>query len=309
MISLPFQPKILEKKDNFARFEIEGLYPGYGITIGNSLRRVLLSSLQGTAVTFVKIKGASHEFTTIPGVLEDMITITLNLKQLRFKLYTEEPLKISLKTKGEKEIKGSDFDLPSQAELINKDVHIATVTDKKVEFEMEITVEKGIGYQPAERRKKEKLEIGMMALDAIFTPVRRVSYRVENMRVGDRTDFDRIYLDLQTDGSIAPEEALFQASEILVNHFSLFVDTFKEEEKPKESKIGKGKDEEDFTKIKVEDMKLSTRTLNALTNNNIKTLGGILKKSEESLLELEGMGETGIKEIRKKLKKKELELK
>ncbi|MBI2626019.1 MAG: DNA-directed RNA polymerase subunit alpha [Candidatus Nealsonbacteria bacterium] len=226
MIPMPSQPKIIEKKDNLAVFEIEGLWPGYGVTIGNSLRRVLLSSLQGAAITQVKIKGVQHEFSTIPGVLEDVVTILLNLKQLRFKLHSEEPQRIRLLVKGEKEALGSSFDLPSQVELMNKESHIATVTDKKTELDIEVLIEKGMGYEPVESRKKSKLEIGTIAVDAIFTPVRKVSYRVESMRVGERTDFDRLLLELETDGTITPEEAISHTSEILVSHFALIGGAF-----------------------------------------------------------------------------------
>lgn len=230
MIPLSIKPKITKQEKDKAVFEIEALYPGYGVTIGNSLRRVLLSSLEGAAVTQMKIKNVPHEFSTIPGVLEDVIQIMLNLKQLRFKIYTAEPQKATLKVKGEKKVKGSDFEIPSQLELINKDCPIATITDKKTDLEIEIQVEKGIGYFPREARKKEKLEIGTIPLDAIFTPVRRVAFRVENMRVGERTDFDRLFLELETDGTILPETAFYRASEILLKHFSLFTEAFKEEE-------------------------------------------------------------------------------
>ncbi|PIS17342.1 MAG: DNA-directed RNA polymerase subunit alpha [Candidatus Nealsonbacteria bacterium CG09_land_8_20_14_0_10_42_14] len=227
MISLPSPPKIIDKKDNLAVFEIEGLSPGYGVTIGNSLRRVLLSSLPGAAVTQVKIKGVPHEFSTIPGVMEDTITILLNLKQLRFKLYAEEPQEAKLQIKGTKTVKGANFTLPSQVELMNQDAHVATLTDKKAELDIIILIEKGMGYEPVELRKKGKLETGTIALDAIFTPVRKVSYRVENMRVGERTDFDRLILELETDGTLTPEEAFSQASETLIKHFALFEETFK----------------------------------------------------------------------------------
>ena len=231
MIPLSSQPKIIEKKGNRALFEIESLYPGYGVTVGNSLRRVLLSSLEGSAVTQVKIKGAQHEFSTIPGVLEDVVTILLNIKQLRFKLHTEEPQRAVLKIKGQKVVKGSNFDLPAQVDLMNKDAQIATLSSKTASLEIEILIEKGLGYQPVEARKRGKLEIGTIALDAIFTPVRKVSYRIESMRVGERTDFDRLILDLETDGTISPEGAISQASDILVKHFSLFIEAFKEAEK------------------------------------------------------------------------------
>lgn len=236
MILLPKSSKIVNKKDNYAQFEIEGLYPGYGVTIGNSLRRVLLSSLEGSAITQVKIKGVQHEFSTISGVLEDVIMIIMNLKNLRFKNHSDEPQKATLKIKGEKKVKGSDFKVPSQLELINKDLHIATLTNSKTELEMEVQVEKGVGYEPVERRKQQgKLEIGIIPVDAIFTPVKRVNYKVENMRVGERTDFDRLTLNIETDGIVSPEEAFYQANDILVKHFSLLADEFKEKE-PKAKK-------------------------------------------------------------------------
>lgn len=249
MIPLPLKPKIIKKQKNKSIFEIEALYPGYGITIGNSLRRVLLSSLSGAAITQMKIKNVSHEFSTIPGVLEDVINIMLNLKQMRFKILSEEPQKAVLKVRGKKDVKGSDFKLPSQLELINKDCHVATLTDSKADLEMEIQVEKGIGYTPRELRKKEKQEIGTIALDAIFTPVRRVAIRVENMRVGERTDFDRLFLEIKTDGTISSEDAFSQASEILFKHFDLFSRVFtavkdeevKESQKQEKEKTGKKK--------------------------------------------------------------------
>lgn len=260
MIPLPLQPKIVDKKGNFARFEIEALYPGYGVTIGNSFRRVLLSSLPGAAVTQVQIKGVQHEFSTIDGVLEDAISILLNLKQLRFRIYSDEPQKAILKVKGEKEAKGADFALPSQVELVNKDAHIATLTNRKSELEMEILIEKGLGYEPVERRKKEKLSVGVIAIDAIFTPIRKINFRVENMRVGERIDFDRLLLELETDGTISPEQAFFHSAEILVEHFSLFSDSLKKyaeaarpqlkEEKVQEKKVAVKQKKKKEKKIK-----------------------------------------------------------
>ncbi|MFC1663829.1 DNA-directed RNA polymerase subunit alpha [Patescibacteria group bacterium] len=307
MISLPLQPKIIEKKGNKAIFKIEALYPGYGVTVGNSLRRVLLSSLPGAAITQVKIKGVPHEFSTIPGILEDVIIIILNLKQLRFKVFADEPQNAQLKVKGEKEVKSSDFNLPPQVELINKTAHIATLTDKKSELEMEIQIEKGLGYEPIEKRKKGKLEIGAISLDAIFTPIKKVSFRVENMRVGERTDFDRLFLEIETDGTITPDEAFFRASEILINHFSIFGEAFKKVKEVKSS--AEKKVTEDLTKTKVEDLKISAKTLNCLLKNNIKTVAAILRKKKEDLLALEGMGPKGVKEIEKVFKKLNLELK
>jgi DNA-directed RNA polymerase subunit alpha len=231
MIPLPKSPQIIKKEKNKAIFEIEALYPGYGVTIGNALRRVLLSSLEGAAVTQIKIKGVPHEFTTIPGVLEDVSTIMLNVKNLRFKMIGDEPQRAILKAKGEKELKGADFELPTQLELVNPECHIANLTDKNAKFEMEILVEKGIGYLPRERKRKEKLEIGVIPVDAIFTPIKRVAMRTENMRVGERTDFDRLFLEIETDGTITPEEAFLKANEILINQFSFLKENLEKHEK------------------------------------------------------------------------------
>ncbi|XOB41027.1 MAG: DNA-directed RNA polymerase subunit alpha [Candidatus Nealsonbacteria bacterium] len=256
MIPLPLKPKIIKKQKNKAIFEIEALYPGYGVTIGNALRRVLLSSLGGAAVTQMKIKNVSHEFSTIPGVLEDVVNIMLNLKQMRFKILSDEPQKAILKVKGEKEIKGSDFKLPSQLELVNKDCHIATLTENKASLEMEIQVEKGLGYVPRESRKKEKQEIGVITLDAIFTPIKRIAIKTENMRVGERTDFDRLFLEIETDGIMSPEDAFSKASDILLKHFDLFFQGLvkkpvkKETKEVKKKKLVKKEKKEDEKKKK-----------------------------------------------------------
>lgn len=222
-ILLPKQPKITKKAENRSIFEIENCYPGYGLTLGNAFRRVLLSSLPGAAVTAVKIKGAEHEFSTLPFILEDVIQIILNLKQVRFKSYAQDPVTLTVKVKGEKKVTASDIKLVSDVELVNKDAHIATLTDKKAELEMEIEVDSGLGYVPSEQRTKEKLSIGSIAVDAVFSSVIKVNCEIENMRVGDRTDFNRLLLDVETDGSISPEEAFQKSAQILVDHFSVFV--------------------------------------------------------------------------------------
>jgi DNA-directed RNA polymerase subunit alpha len=228
MIPLPLAPKVLEKKGNLALVEIEALYPGYGITVGNALRRVMLSSLEGAAVTEIKIKGVPHEFSTIPGVMEDVITLMINIRQLRFKITGDEAQTCVLKVKGEKKATGADIELPSQLELANPDAHIASLTGKTAKLEIEIKVEKGTGYISKDVRPgKNKLEIGVIPMDAMFTPVKRVGFKVQNMRVGDRTDFDRVIFEIETDSTITPETAFAQASEILVNHFTMFKDAFK----------------------------------------------------------------------------------
>jgi len=245
MIPLPKPPKVIQKKGHTALFEIEALYPGYGVTIGNSLRRILLSSLGGAAITQVKIKGVSHEFSTIPGVLEDVIIILLNLKKLRFKIFTAEPQTIILREKGIGEVKAKNFKLSPQVELANPEAHIATLTSKKAELNIEAQIEKGVGYSPVEEREEKKAEVGVIPIDAIFTPVRRVKLLVENMRVGKRTDFDRLKIEIETDGTVSPEEALSESSEILLNHFSLFfqaigkVPPAKKKEKPGKKKVSK----------------------------------------------------------------------
>ncbi len=222
-ISLPLKPKIIKKSDSHAIFEIDNCYPGYGITIGNSFRRVLLSSLPGAAIVSVKIKGVSHEFSTIPNVLEDVIQIILNLKQIRFKVHTDiTSVKAELKISGEKEVKAKDIKTPSDIEIINKDAHIATLTNSKAKIEMEIEVGTGLGYVPVEQKGKQKLEIGAIALDAIYTPIKKVNYEVENMRVGDKTDFNRVKIDIETDGSVTPEQAFNRAAEILLEQFGVF---------------------------------------------------------------------------------------
>lgn len=211
--------KTISETETEGLFEIEGLYSGYGLTLGNALRRSLLSSLPGAAITQVKIRGVEHEFSTIPGVKEDVVEITLNLKRVRFKFYATEPQVLALKVKGEKKITAADIKTNAQVEIANPDCHIATLTGKNAEIDMELTVEKGLGYVPVEARKLEKLPIKTIALDAIFTPVQKVNFVVENMRVGDRTDYNRLKLTIETDGTISPSSALHKASNILKDHF------------------------------------------------------------------------------------------
>lgn len=219
-IKLPSQIESKEIESNHSEVIISSCYPGYGTTLGNALRRVLLSSLEGAAVTAVKFKGVSHEFSTIPNVKEDVITIILNLKKLRFKIFSDEAQELTLKVKGDKVITGKDFDKNSQVEVINTDLAIATLTSKTAEFEMKIMVQKGRGYIPVESREKEKLDVGFIAVDAIYTPIKNVNFKIEHVRVEQMTNYDKLVLDIITDGSITPEDAVIEASKILVNHFS-----------------------------------------------------------------------------------------
>lgn len=296
MISLPTSIKKNNISDHYGIFEIEPFYPGYGITIGNALRRVTLSSLEGAAVSTVKIKDVSHEFTTLPGVKEDVLHILLNLKQLRFKLHSDEPQKAILKVKGEKEITGNDFEFSPEVELANKDQYIATLTDKKSELEIEVTIEKGFGYKLADESDKEKKEIGVMSLDKIFTPIKKVNYKVENVRVGERTDFDKLIFEIETDGTIKPEEALLESIEILGSHFQFLKD---ELTLPKEAKKAVKKEKE--TVLKIKDMEISEKVMNVLTENDFDSITDLTSKTEEELAAIKGVGKRGVKEIKKVL--------
>lgn len=221
MIQLPIEPKVLSKVDNKTIFEIGPLYPGYGTTIGNTLRRVLISSISGAAITSVKIKGVDHEFSTIQGVMEDVLEIIMNLKRVRFKVFRDEPITLALSAKGTGEVTAKDIAEHADVEVVNPNQKISVITDKKTELEMEIKVEKGVGYIPVEQRHKEKLTVGEIAIDGIFTPIKNVHYTVENLRVGQRTDYNKIIMEIETDGSISPEETLKTASQILLDHFQI----------------------------------------------------------------------------------------
>lgn len=306
-ITLPQKPKYIPLDEKTGKFEIDGCYPGYGTTVGNALRRVLLSSLPGSAITSVKIKGVKHEFSTIPNVLEDVIQIVLNLKQVRLKSHKDEPVTVTLSVKGEKVITAGMIKCPTDVEVITKDAPIATITNAKGEFDMEMEVENGIGYVPVDQQLREKKEVGMIALDAIYTPIRRVNYTIENMRVGKRTDFEKIILEVATDGSISPKDAFAQAVKILSDQFSVLT-TIKEVEEAVEQEVAEVVVEaevaevvaEDVTKTEVTALKnLSTRTLNVLEKANIATVADIVKLTEVQVGELEGMGAKGIKEIKK----------
>jgi DNA-directed RNA polymerase subunit alpha len=309
IIALPSKPKIISEEGTKGVYEIDGLYPGYGHTLGNSLRRIILSSLPGAAVTQLKVNGVSHEFSTIKGVKEDVINVILNVKKIRLKLNSDEPQVLKIKSKGVKSITAGDIEAPSQVEIMNKKQHIMDVTDKNVDIDVELTVEKGLGYVPKEVVHKERVEVGTISLDAIFTPIRRVNYEVENMRVGDRTDFNRLRLTIETDGTISPKESLEKSIETMIHQLKSIVG-FKEEieiEEVVEEKVEEkeekedNSDMEDFLKTRVETLDLSQRTINALDAANIRTVGGLARKKEEDILDLEGLGSKGLQEIKKVL--------
>jgi DNA-directed RNA polymerase subunit alpha len=308
-IIVPSKPKIIREEGFSGVYEIDGLYPGYGHTLGNSLRRIILSSLPGSAVTRVKIKGVEHEFSTIEGVKEDVITLLLSLKKLRIRLITDEPQTITLKAKGIKTLTAKDIEVPGQVEILNPDLHIVTLTDKSSDFEAEITVEKGLGYVSKDVLTKDRVDIGVISLDATFTPIKKVNYEVENMRVGDRTDFNRLRISIETDGTLTAKEALENSISLMIMQLKSIVG-FKEEEvivpekeESSDSKESGVKEEMDveFLKTRIDAIGLSPRTTKALTSANIRTVGGLARKKEIDILDIEGLGSKGIQEIKKVL--------
>ena len=313
-IILPSKPRVISEDETKGVYEIDGLYAGYGHTLGNSLRRIILSSMPGSAVTSVKIEGINHEFSVIPGIKEDVITILLNLKKIRFKSHGNEEYSAAISVKGAKNITAKDIKLPAQLEILNEDAHIATLTGKDSKFNAELTIEKGLGYVPKESLHKDKVDVGTIILDAIFTPVRRVNYEVENMRVGEQTNYNRLRISIETDGIITPKEALEKSIEIMISHLKSIIG-FQEEEKLIEEikEIAQEKAAEDaennenenenaeFLKTRIEDLYLSSRTIKILSEAGIRTVGGLVRKKEEDLMELEGVGKKAVQEIRRSL--------
>lgn len=306
-IILPSKPRIVDEKDFHGVYEIDGLYPGYGHTLGNSLRRIILSSLPGNAITRVKIAGVAHEFSTIEGVEEDVITILLNLKRVRIQMHTDEPQTLTLKKKGDGVVTAKDIEVPGQVEIMNPDQVICHLSGKNSEIDIDMTVERGLGFVARDQREKEKVNIGEIALDANFSPIRRATYEVENMRVADRTDFNRLRLTLETDGTVTPREALEKSIEIMIRQLSAVIGFESDkiiEENTKNSEIPSDEDltaEEPDTealKTRIEFISLSSRTANALQNANIRTVGGLARKKEKDLLSIDGLGEKGIQEIK-----------
>jgi len=313
-IHIPSKPSVVKEEGFLGIYQIDELYPGYGHTLGNSLRRIILSSLPGAAITAVKIDGVAHEFSTMDGVKEDVITILLNLKRVRIKLSSDEPQTLTISVRGPKDVTASDIQAPSQAEILNPEQEIMSVTGK-VSVDMELTVERGLGYVTKEMHQADKVEVGIIALDAAFTPVRRVNYEVENMRVGDRTDYNRLKVTVETDGTVEPREVLERAIIIMIEQLKAVVG-FKEEEQEEEevdepfmesdemskAEIMTEQQEEErkeFLKTRIDSLGLSTRTENALTDAGIRTVGGLVRKREDDILALEGLGDKGLQEIKR----------
>lgn len=318
MSNIPLPNKIYFTKEDASHAEvvIEPLYRGYGVTIGNALRRVLLSSLPGAAVTAIKIKGVDHEFSTVQNVPEDVVDIILNLKQLRLKLHSDEPVLLELRAKGQKEITAGMIKPDSRVQIINQDLVIATLDSKTAEFSMDIIVASGMGYVPVEMREGEKLETGMIAIDAIFTPVRNVNFQVQNVRVGQITNFDKLTLTMETDGTISGREALDMASQILVDHYAL-LNTSKMDEPaaiPEDAEAlpqASAAEEPSFAapaeeeKEDIRELALSNRAQNALLRNSIRSIAKLKSLAPDALSHMEGLGEKSVEEIKAALEKYE----
>jgi DNA-directed RNA polymerase subunit alpha len=296
-IQLP-ELKPTQEDGNKATFVVEPLHPGYGMTLGNSLRRVILSSLGGAAVTAVKIDSVAHEFSTIEGVKEDVVEIILNLKKLRFRVFSDEPQYLILSVSRKGEITAADIKTTADVEIVNPDQIIATLDNAKIKLGMEIKVEKGRGYVPVENREAEKLEVGMIAVDALYSPIQRVRYNVENTRVGQMTDLDRLNMEIETDGTITPHEAIRQAAEILVDHFRVVAGNVAADEATSASA---GAVDLGSSKINIEEVNFSPRTTNALINNDIKSVQDLLKLSDTELRELKGFGSKAYDEVKEKI--------
>lgn len=299
-VALPSKPRIVTEDGNSGTFEIDGLYPGYGHTLGNSLRRIILSSLPGAAITQVKITGADHEFAVLDGIREDVLTILLNLKRVRFLMHSDEPMTVTLSAKKAGVVTAGDIEVPSQVTVLNPEQPIAEITGKAT-LQIEITIEHGLGYVPRELHQKEKVGVGMIALDAIFTPIRRVNYEVENMRVGDRTDFNRLRVHIETDGTMSPREALEQSIEVMIHQLKSIIG-FKDSAlesvtEPHASEVQEAAIDPEVLKNRIETLDISARTMRALEEASIRTVGGLARKSADDILAIEGIGMKGLEEI------------
>ncbi|WP_019138774.1 DNA-directed RNA polymerase subunit alpha [Peptoniphilus timonensis] len=298
----------LDESGLYGKFVVEPLEAGFGITIGNSLRRVLLSSLPGAAVSFINIRGVEHEFDTIPGVLEDVPEIVLNIKSIVLKMTEDEPVKLVIDKKGKGEVKASDIELAPHVSVINPDQHIATLNDD-AEFYLEMMVEKGRGYEPSELKKDEITEIGIIPMDSNFTPVEKVNWKVENTRVGQRTDYDRLILEVTTDGSMKADEATSLAAKILTEHLELFIG-LKEHVSEINLMVEKEEDQkEKVLEMTVEELDLSVRSFNCLKRAGINSVEELTNKTESEMMKVRNLGRKSLQEVTEKLEELGLGLK
>lgn len=307
-IEKPRIAKVTENEDfTYGKFVVEPLERGYGITLGNSLRRILLSSLPGVAVTSIKIDGVLHEFTTIPGVMEDVTEIILNIKQLSLKLHTDEPKTIYIDVDSEGEVKASDIKEDSDVEILNPDLHIATL-EAGHRLYIEMNIAKGRGYVSADKNKVNGQQIGVISIDSIYTPVVKVNYTVENTRVGQVTDYDKLTLEVWTDGSIKPDEAISLGAKILNEHLNLFID-LSEDTREKEIMIQKQEPKkEKVLEMTIEELDLSVRSYNCLKRANINTVEDLISKTEDDMMKVRNLGRKSLEEVLHKLEALNLRL-
>jgi DNA-directed RNA polymerase subunit alpha len=293
--------EVRERRDNFAKFAIEPLERGFGITLGNALRRILLSSIPGAAVTYMKIDGVLHEFSTIPGIVEDTISLMLNLKGLPVKLNTEEPKVLTLNVSGPKAITAADITQDPDVEILDPGYHIATLSAKSAKLQMEIGVEKGRGYVTSDRQRNVEHMIGLIPLDSIFSPIRKVNFTVDDTRVGQNVDFDRLTIEIETNGSVTPDEALSTAAIIMQEQLDLFVN-FTNEEKPIPEAPASEWD------VPVETLNLSVRSFNCLKRAGISKVSELLDMTEDEIIKMRNFGKKSLDEIKQVLEERGLSL-
>ena len=296
-------PKVdyAELSDTYGKFIVEPLDRGFGVTLGNSLRRMLLAAISGAAVTSVKIDGVLHEFSTISGVVEDVTQIVLNLKELTLRLYTDKPKLLRLDVKGKKDVTAGDIQEDPEIQVLNPTLHLATLDKKESRLAMEIVVERGKGYVPAERHRRSEHVIGVIPIDSIFSPVQKVNYAVEDTRVGHATDLDRLVLEIWTDGSIRPEEALQEASRLLIDHFRLFAGIADETSAGAAFSVTEDPDRARLMVMPIEELDLSVRPYNCLKRAGLQTVGDLVKKSEEEVAAVKNFGRKSLDEVKEKL--------
>lgn len=292
----PTLASVDEHSATSATFVIEPLHTGYGMTLGNSLRRVLLSSVHGAAITAFRVEGVTHEFTTVPGIVEDVVDIMLNIKAVRLRSASDEPVEVSLEKKGAGVVTAADIKLTADVEVVNPDAVICTVDDPKGSIKIHFVVESGRGYRTLEESSSKRIHSDMIALDAFFSPVQRVRYKVESTRVGQNTNLDKLMLTVDTDGSIEPKDAFEEAAAILVNQYTALAGSTRVEAAP--SLIGGDDEASNKLMMPIEEMNLSARTTNALINNEIRTINDLVTLSETDLRELKGFGSKALDEVK-----------
>ncbi len=306
MLDVIDKPKIIcDTEENYGRFVIEPLERGFGIILGNSLRRILLSSIYGAAITHVRIEGILHEFSTIPGVMEDVTEIVLNLKKVNLKLIADRPKTLKIEVKGEGIVTAADIQPDPEVEVLNPDIYIATLTEKNARLSMEMRAEKGKGYVPAEKQRSPEQILGLIPIDSIFGPINKVKYTVEDTRVGQVTNFDRLILEIWTDGSIQPHEAISNSAEIMQNYLNFFSNL----KPPSAMPVPSGAvDQAQIMDMPIEELGLSVRSLNCLKRAAVRKVGDLVALSEEDVMKLKNFGQKSLVEIKEKLVTYELSL-